>query len=768
MRGKRRGRARNKIGAWVAVGLGAGSVCALRPAPARADVLTAIGGFFGKPLGGFIGAASAPVISNVEGAANGVVANVDARVNKDMVNAGTVVNGVADHAIAGVGQMGQAWLNQANGIIGANVAQVFVDADSTISKAVGEFGALESKTVSDVNGIVQALNKDVQTDLNRIDAILDTRITQIDGVVKNAVSEADDDMKARINQADDVAQKALGTADVIAAKETLGIQGALLRVGTLLGMVAFLVAALGYLFEHLNVEHAKDVKSAGSDAAKVRKLRFQFAKSSVASLGVHLLFGAACIWLFLWLSNTYFPAQSQTDATALTTTHEKALSASLDALDFTKVRYHAAELAILNPGGEGQYRAVGRRADLIRTILSRPGLLASADGIRQLATLIDDAKRAQVGEDGGVAESADVLTAEGYVRWQLAQTRADEAVAVALFVHAIDVDNALPTAEKQKDLSRFVLKPAAVRYVRLFCARRPSAFVWPAVLTPAHRIEDACASAPPDALELPQFAPLARYDAAVLTLDAASDAAYVQLLDAQVTLDAAMTSLGKESDPKIGTDALSAAQQGALDLKNKQVTGASKAVLDAKNARLAAATKVRQAWLAFDDSLKDDSELPTSAQMSTFALNDVPLTQAAWVIAQPDDVRAPMNIAAIEDKNVRAVVSPARMTWASRYLGPLSAQGQVVAAHEVTDRYARDEALTTKFESAYIAYRKVLASGGSPAALTQAQKDAVAAASAMGLYASGAPRAPLAATFVDAQKAPPANVPEDGVLLRLL
>jgi hypothetical protein len=78
------------------------------------------------------------------------VANVDRRVNTDMVNAGGIVSGVGNQMISHVDQVGQAWLTQANGIIGANVAQVFVDVDSSVQRAADEFGALESKTASDV------------------------------------------------------------------------------------------------------------------------------------------------------------------------------------------------------------------------------------------------------------------------------------------------------------------------------------------------------------------------------------------------------------------------------------------------------------------------------------------------------------------------------------------------------------------------------------------------------------------------------------------
>jgi hypothetical protein len=308
-----------------------------------------------------------------------------------------------------------------------------------------------------------------------------------------------------------------------------------------------------------------------------------------------------------------------------------------------------------------------------------------------------------------------VVAATAYVRWQLAASRRDEAAAVALFVHAFDVDGTNPN--RASPLGKFVLEPLAVRYVKLFCQRRPASFAWPAAVTPAHTLDDACKRGQSSASDQPGFQAFSRYDDAVLALDA------------QATLEKART------------------QQD---------------LLAAKKARLEAAQAVQAAWVAFDDALRNDSTLPPSAQLASFWLNDVPLMQAAWVIARQDDVKLPLRIGEIPQPGLRATVSPARVSWARRYLNPLSAQSQLIAAREVVHMYQEDEQRTAAFATKYLAYKT--ATG----ATAQLRDAAANAASAMGLYGSGTPRVPLARTLLDEKNAPPATIADDGVRLRLL
>jgi hypothetical protein len=110
--------------------------------------------------------------------------------------------------------------------------------------------------------------------------------------------------------------------------------------------------------------------------------------------------------------------------------------------------------------------------------------------------------------------------------------------------------------------------------------------------------------------------------------------------------------------------------------------------------------------------------------------------------------------------------SPARVTWAGRYLAGAGPFTQVVAAREVTSAYTADEVRTMAFENAYIDYREALAV--SDAALGSKRDAAAAAASTMGIYDDATPRRPLASSLPDGAKAFPASVNDEGVRLRLL
>lgn|GEM_PF-5123737 len=90
--------------------------------------------------------------------------------------------------------------------------------------------------------------------------------------MKNAVGEADEDVQARIQQTDDAAQKALGAADVLASKEMPNLQQSLLRVGALLGLVAFLVAAFRFIFDDLS-DYLKESEAAQGTSDQRRHWR---------------------------------------------------------------------------------------------------------------------------------------------------------------------------------------------------------------------------------------------------------------------------------------------------------------------------------------------------------------------------------------------------------------------------------------------------------------------------------------------------------------
>jgi hypothetical protein len=761
---------------WL-LGLTAGISYTLRVTPVRAQgILGSIGGFFGKPLGGFVAAATAPTIANVQGAANQVIGNVDTRINADMTNAGTLVKNAVDHTGVVASGVVSGGLDQADNILTARIAQVLTGVNSSVATAVGEISTVEKQTVTDMNRLVTTVDSKIKASLEQVDDILDTRIDQVQGVITVAMTQADDDVKERIQQADDVAQKALGTADVVVAKETLNLEAALLRVGALLGMVAFVVAALQYLFDRLPNHIDSQLKAKGftedprrdkitNPKESRRAATFKAASTlTLQSLAIHLGAFGLVVGAFFLLSYC-LPSDANKSLDALRTSHATALNASMATLDFTAVQYHAAELAVLDPDNETNYRGKVQRAELIRDVLARPGLLGSADGIQQIAAMVAAADPARAVEDAGTgAESPDVITVSGYVRWQLAETRAEEAAAVVLFSHALDVDAAHQSAAKGANASTsdpFVLSSLALHYIHFYCLR-PAPIDWPAEVTPKHTTDEVCGQQRTYSSPIASLDSLDHFDESVGTLDRDSTTAYVAMLDAQSDLEAAESGLAGAADPASWDTAA-------------QLTPQQENVIKAKVARLAAAQRVRAAWKTFDDKLAEDSMMTTAAHMAALTLNDVPLVQASWVVAESklrpladaksagvakkqvvDDPGRPPPIAKITDNGMRALVAPIRIAWARRYLGALGTKAQTIAAHELTNGYSANESAYVAFEDAYLGYRAAVRAGDATATAAAAGKAATAAA-ALGLYQGGSPRAPLGSAFTGVQHTAPAS-----------
>jgi hypothetical protein len=744
--GSRRGRAHSAL--WIAIG--AGVFYIVQAAPARAGVLSAIGKFFGNPLGGFIDSATAPTLQNAEGTADRVVADIDGRVGAQIDHVDGVLNGaiastggVIDRSVQKVDDAASARMNQADGILAARIGQVDASAHATIAEAMGDLSTLERNTLKDANKLVVNLDAKVQARLSQVDQILDARVEQVDGVVRGAIALADKDVAARIEQVDEAAQRTVGALDVVATKQSLSIQQALLRVGALLGMVAFLVAALRYVFDHLP-------SAKGAQSTKPRHHAVVAARSA-GWVVAHLAVGAAGIALFLWLSSI-LPDSLQKQRSQVTDTANNALQSSLAALDFTRVRYYAAQLTILDPANEASHRAVELRADLIRTVLSRPGLLTSSDGVRQLTLQIEDVEHAQELASPG-KPAPDVLVIGGYIRWQLARTRLDELDAATSFAHALDAGQSDP---------QFILKALAARYVLAFLARPVT---W--------SVDADHPYSPADLARLAGSAPgsgpleeAARYDDLVLSLDRASTTSYLAMLDAHADLVVAIAALGKGSTPKIGAaeDSLAPA---AVD------------VVKAKQLRLEKAKAVIAAWAAFDQSLQTDPELAGSPlAMAAFGLNDAPLAQALWFESHPDAEATAPRIVDEKDPAARAQMMPVRVAWARRYLVPLGSVAENIAGYEEAKRYKANEAQTVSFASNYVAYRVALASNDDPAALAQKRDATALAAAQLGLYGDdGKTRGPLGLSLLDAStRATPATsarrgdvaAANDAVRLRLL
>src|SRR5262249_43530580 len=150
---------------------------------------------------------------------------------------------------------------------------------------------------------------------------------------------------------------------------------------------------------------------------------------------------------------------SKRDADHLVKVHSDALREGLTSLDFAQVRYHAAQLAILEPEN-GVHRALALKAELIRTALGRPALLMHPAGVQELIALVNQVEGSFSALPGKPIDP-DVLVVKAYILWQVGSSRRDEQEAATLCAQALEIP-----AKDQR--AGFLLHPVARNYIERF------------------------------------------------------------------------------------------------------------------------------------------------------------------------------------------------------------------------------------------------------------------------------------------------------------
>jgi hypothetical protein len=779
---------------------------AASPRRASANILKDIGAFFGKPLGGFIEAATTPTFQSAEASVHSVMADVDARAanrirqvtagGQSLISAGS---SAAEERILQLNQSTKDRLAQADGIMAARIAQVDSSADARIAQALGGLRQVEREAIFGARTVVKDLDQAAQARITHTNDAVAARIAQVDGTVRSSIAEADADLKARIDQVDGVAERSLGSADLISTKLALNIQVTLLKVGALLGMVAFLVFALRHLYASHIPERSRLLRDERPDWSR-RRRNASMVASSLGVVGIHLVAGAVGVAVFGLLAY-WLPVGAKRQVAELTKVHEVALNDSYAALDFTQVRYHSAQLRLLDPGHELAHRALERKAELVRTAFMRPGLLTSPEGIRSLSQALVQAeqaheaaeaardsaaskkqaqarveaeqalaKHAKAGrESAGTHASPDVLTVACYVGWQLAQNRSDELNAVTLCARGLLVHESLAPIRKidgGAEDERFLLSPLAVHYLKAYLARQPADYPEraPYPLSTLQRLSESG----PDASTFSPFASVVKYDELALILDRDSTEAYIALLDAHVTLKTAAFALDKKSKLPL----LAANEKAA----NDKLSEAQKAVIAAKKQRLEASQRVIQAWEKFDAALDSSPELAgTALTLAALTLNDAPLSEALWFSQHPDDLNTAPRLKDEKSPSARLGMAPIRIAWARRYLKTVSTDVQELVGHKESERFLNGEEAAFAFETAYVQYR--LAVVQNAAERGQLRDAAATAAARLGVYArAGNTQEPMGKSMLKTE-----GIPEpgkgtaeavakeyDGVRLRLL
>jgi hypothetical protein len=663
-------------------------------------------------LGGLVESTTTPTIKDLQSAGSALLTQTDTLISTQLANAHAVTSDLISQTDKAVGSA----ISQVDQSVQARIVQTQAVGDELVDRSVGEVNAAaQARIAQAVTGgkqLVTMIGSNAQVLLAQGDAILTTHIEQLDQVVSSSIQQADQVAAARIAQVDEAAGRRIGNVDTIATKQSLGLEQILLRLATLVAFVIFCAFVLWRLFVEVGgkwpTEHGEH-KLAHAPRALA---------ASAPRLVPQLLLAMAGAGLLALLAYE-LPRNTEKRVEQQLAQHTKAMGDALAAYDFTTVRYETSQLAILDTGSAEYYDKLDRKAQVLRDVLTRPALLQSPAGVRQVTTEIN-----LVDPTTPVTTDPDMLALEGFVQWQVGTSRRDELAAAQLCAQSLATG------------SNGLLAPLARNYVRMFLhdPYTPDAYATAqdlATLQAALPGSDATASS--------QFEQVIAYDALAAQLDTASTNAYLAMLDAQVDYDVAANTNAKA---------------------------------DALARRTKHATAVVAAWQAFDQGLQTAPALagdPTA--LAAFTLDDVVLSHALYelnptvkdatalppaLVAEPGAASGSASGSAAHPAKAppaltpaqRVAIAPIRVAWARRYASLLSPDAQDVLAFEETQRFADFERRIAAFEAAYV--KLGIAMRGSPGAdLGKLANDAIVAAADLELYRGvGAARAALATTLM--------------------
>lgn len=582
----------------------------------------------GKGLGGGAMEAIQPALAST-------VADVDLRLGRQVQN---------------LGKVGEQLVADLQGAVGGSVSQVLED-------RIDQLDVLVASNLARANGVLERRTAQVNT-------LLEDRLTQADGIIK-----------ARLDQIDETLAVRLGNVDVIATKQRLGLEQSLLRIAVLVGILVFVVYVLRTLWSEVT-------RVGPALTATTRSGRFfGYARSLAPRLLLQLVAAGLAIGVLAVLYER-LPFGAGAQARDLAALHARELDASLARFDFARVRYHASQLEILVPEGSGQYQALATKADLLRDLVLRPGLLATTEGQGQLVSRLR-ALEARLGKRA----DPDLLTMKALVVWQTGGGKDDEHVAASLCARALRLAP-----------GGFPLAPLARHYIRMFLH---APYLAPG--TPYGRDREsltdlrALAALPVAGADGFPLAPVVALDAAMAGVDAAVGAAYLDMVAAQAEVEAAVR---RQRDLEAGR--LTVVNVTLAHLPTLEPAQAAAA---ARARRNEAARRVVAAWSVFDDALGQIAGLDGSTTaLAVFRLDDATYSRAAWFLAHPDASEPAPLVSELTDPRDRAALQPPRVRWERRYARVLAADVHGVAAFQEAARFQSFERTCRDFERLRIRY----------------------------------------------------------------
>ena len=605
-------------------------------------------------------------IGTTSRAASSLVADVDTRLTRQVDHAG----GVASRLVSETKGALDDSLDKVDGILAKRLLQV---------QTTGE-------------GLVQKLDSAVDRNLHTADRILKERSAQLGRIMSDSIQQADQALAARIGQLDEDVALRLGNVDVIATKQRIGLEETLVRAGVLLGLLVFVIFVLRTLWQELATVQARVggqrgiSRTVGYAAGLLRPILLPLAAAAVAVLVIYALYDR-------------LPLGARAQADDLAAMHRREMNASLARFDFSRVRFHAAQLEILVPEQGAFYQAMAGKAALLRDLVVRPALLATPQGTSQIVERVQALER-QLGERA----DPDVLTMKALVLWQVGDSKRDEHAAASYCARALRLSP-----------GGFALAPLARHYIR--------AFLHAPYLAPdtpygrdAESLQDlqTLAATPTENDAGTPLAPVLELDRLMARLDRELVPAYLDLLNAHAEvvrlLPPAPGAHGKRNPP---------AESPALTAARKQ--------------RTEAAARVLAVWRAFEGSIDDIPSLTgKSAALAVFRLDDATYSRAAWFVEQPlADTLAPL-LADIAEPALKAKLAPPRIGWEKKYGDLIARELHSVAELQEANRFTAFETQNRDFEQAYVA-QKLAAPG--PTQDAERRQAAVLAAK-LGLFIS--------------------------------
>jgi hypothetical protein len=569
------------------------------------------------------------------------IANVDARLGADLDKVGDLLANVD----ARVG----ADLDKVGGILDQTVAHV----DDSLEKRILQIQHGADETIGE-------LNRDLKERLEQVDRDLAKRIAQVDDVLKGALNQADGIIARQLANLDETVERRLGNVDVIATKQRLAVEQTFLRLAALIGLVVFAVVVLVRLWRR----HGEITDDAIGAQATGRRRRVAQALGLSLVLQVGAAGVAAGVLLVLYKT---LPMGAARQAEALTAEHERRLTESLTAFDFSQARYHASQLELLRPEKGLYYRAQAAKADLIRDVLARPTLLTSASGVSSIVDRIESVERLLQTEP-----DPDVLVSKAMLLWQVGKSRRDEHEAASLCARAMRL---APTG--------FPLAAMARGYIEDFLGAPYFDAGTPFGREAESRegLRDVLSNTEVRQADFP-LAPSLALASLMRRLERDSSQAYIAMLEAHAETVRETVRLTGKAGP---------------------------ALHEAQKRRTDQARKVVDAWDQFTRSV---DEVPGLAGrppvLAIFKLNDVYYSRAKWFALDSSrtDVApllSPQGRASKVRAAERARLAPPRIAWSRRYSALIPGGLRQIIEIGDSARWRRREQEVRDFDGAMLA-----------------------------------------------------------------